>query len=60
MVIDANNIPRYTYDHYKTWDEDWELIEGYPYWLKPPGFRHSIVKGNVLCQLTNYLQNGCP
>ena len=59
MIIDNDNIPRYTYDEYKLWDKDWELIEGYPYWLKPSGFRHSIVKGNALTQLFYCLKNDC-
>ncbi len=25
-----SNFPRYTYNDYKNWKEDWELIDGYP------------------------------
>lgn len=59
MIIDADNIPRYTYEEYKLWQEDWELIEGYPYWLKPSGLMHSIVKGNALVQTMVCLKNNC-
>lgn len=28
-------VPRYTYNDYKNWKEDWELVDGYPYQLLP-------------------------
>ena len=28
-------IPRYTYNDYKQWKEDWELIDGYPFAMSP-------------------------
>jgi Uma2 family endonuclease len=31
--------PRYTYDDYKNWSDEWELIEGYPYSLMPSAKR---------------------
>jgi hypothetical protein len=29
------DFPRYTYNDYKNWKEDWELIDGYPINLLP-------------------------
>ena len=35
--------PHYTYDDYKTWSNEWELIEGFPYSLMPSAkFKHQI------------------
>lgn len=31
--------PRYSYDDYKNWSDEWELIDGYPYSLMPSGKR---------------------
>lgn len=31
--------PRYSYDDYKNWSDEWELIEGYPYSLMPSAKR---------------------
>jgi Uma2 family endonuclease len=27
--------PRYSYEDYKNWNDEWELIDGYPYFLMP-------------------------
>jgi Uma2 family endonuclease len=36
------NFPRYTYNDYKNWKEDWELIDGYPLQLLPSAsFKHN-------------------
>jgi hypothetical protein len=29
-------LPEYTYDDYKKWEGNWELIEGIPYAMSPP------------------------
>lgn len=35
--------PYYTYEDYKTWSDEWELIEGFPYSLMPSAkFKHQI------------------
>ena len=38
------NFPRYTYNDYKNWKEDWELIDGYPLQL----LHYSDIKHNRL------------
>ena len=32
--------PRYTFDDYKNWSDEWELIDGYPYSLMPSAKRN--------------------
>ena len=44
-------VPRYTYNDYKNWKEDWELVNGYPFQLLPSAsFKHSKVQGNLIYQ----------
>lgn len=48
--------PRYQYDDYKNWSDEWELIDGYPYSLMPSpkrkhqqyNFRFARLIGNIL------------
>lgn len=43
--------PRYTYNDYKNWKEDWELVNGYPYQMLPsasPG--HSKTQARLIFQ----------
>jgi Uma2 family endonuclease len=36
--------PTYTYNDYKNWKEDWELIDGYPYQMLPSAiWKHSRI-----------------
>jgi Uma2 family endonuclease len=45
------DIPRYTYNDYKNWKEDWELVNGYPFQLLPSAsFKHSRIQGNLIYQ----------
>jgi len=34
-----NYIEYYTYEDYKRWEGDWELIEGMPYSMAPAPFK---------------------
>jgi Uma2 family endonuclease len=55
-------IPRYTYDDYVNWKEDWELIGGLPFSLLPsPVIRHGKVqaKANFQAQLSLQNNKGC-
>ena len=48
----ARYIPEYTYEDYKMWEGDWELIDGVPIAMAPsPVSDHQI----VLAQLTREL-----
>ncbi len=43
--------PTYTYNDYKNWKEDWELIDGYPYQMLPSASpKHSRIQGNLIFQ----------
>ena len=52
--------PHYTYENYKTWSGDWELIDGFPYSLMPSAkYKHQLfnhdfsrVLGNELLELS--------
>ncbi len=45
------NFPRYTYNDYKNWKEDWELVNGYPLQMLPSAsFKHNNVQGNLIYQ----------
>ncbi len=42
MLLTNFNPPRYTYNDYKNWKEDWELIDGYPMQSQPSAiWKHS-------------------
>ncbi len=44
-------IPRYTYNDYKNWKEDWELVDGYPFQMLPsPTPSHNLVIMNFIYQ----------
>lgn len=54
--------PRYTYNDYKNWKEDWELVNGYPFQLLPSASpKHSLSIINFLVQSKNSLikNNNC-
>lgn len=43
--------PRYTYNDYKNWKEDWELVNGYPYQMSPsPVPKHNLAIINFIYQ----------
>ena len=43
--------PRYTYNDYKNWKEDWELLGGYPFQLLPSASpKHSKIQGKFIFQ----------
>ncbi len=51
----ARYIPRYTYEDYKQWEGDWELIDGVPVAMAPsPVSEHQL----LLSRLAQALENG--
>jgi hypothetical protein len=45
------DFPRYTYNDYKNWKEDWELIDGYPMQFLPSAaLKHNLIQGNFFYQ----------
>ncbi len=60
MGIAVKYLPRYTVKDYESWEGDWELIEGIPYALASPSFKHQRVVGKIFRQLDEYLEKECP
>jgi len=54
-------LETYTYDDYKHWEGDWELIYGHPYAMAPsPVGKHQFVMGRIIYQLNKKLEElGC-
>ena len=56
MPLAYRYLPHYTYEDYKHWKGDWELIEGIPYAMTPsPLKKHQIVAGKIYIQLYSQL-----
>ena len=52
--MNPTNFPRYTYNDYKNWKEDWELVSGYPLQMLPsPSFKHSKIQSRLITQSSN-------
>ena len=51
------NYPRYFYNDYKNWKEDWELIYGYPFQILPISTQKSKLLSNLISQTVNTIQN---
>ena len=46
-----DDLPRYTYQDYRQWEGDWELIEGIPFAMTPsPVKNHQILMGNIFTE----------
>ena len=53
-------IDYYTYDDYKKWDGDWELVDGQPVAMAPSPIRkHQNIGAKIITQLSSSIQN-CP
>ena len=60
MSVVKKYLPRYTYEDYKLWEGDWELIEGIPYAMAPSPFgKHQRIAGELIYQLREQLDK-CP
>ncbi len=57
------DFPRYTYNDYKNWKEDWELIDGFPLQASPSAtVKHNKVQGSLFFQSRlsmNKSRSGC-
>jgi Uma2 family endonuclease len=52
------DFPRYTYNDYKNWKEDWEIIDGYPLQILSYSYlKHSRIKSRLIAQTCNTLKN---
>ena len=54
-------LPDYTYEDYKLWEGEWELINGIPYSMAPsPMIEHQNISGKISYQLHEQLKlNRC-
>ena len=43
MLLKKRHLPKYTVKDYEKWEGDWELVEGIPYALASPSFRHQRI-----------------
>jgi Uma2 family endonuclease len=51
-------IPRFTYEEYKTWEGQWELIDGVPFAMTLlPSLNHQDINLNICFQLKQKLEN---
>jgi len=56
-MLKVTHIPRYNYDDYKLWKDDWELIDGYPYSMSPSAVgKHQFVSSRLLNQMMNHIE----
>ncbi len=57
MIVE---VPKYTYEDYKEWKGDWELIKGIAFALSPsPIFEHQFISLKIARELDEKLEN-CP
>ncbi|MBU1667329.1 Uma2 family endonuclease, partial [bacterium] len=53
----AHNIEYYTYDDYKEWEGDWELIDGVAYAMAPaPMRKHQAIASAIISMLYTQLE----
>ncbi len=50
-------LPHYTYEDYKSWQGDWELIDGIPVALASPKYMHQAVLLNLATLLKDALED---
>ncbi len=56
-MISKFDFPRYTYNDYKNWKEDWELVDGYPLQFLPSAsMNHNKVQMRLIGQSLFSLQ----
>jgi Uma2 family endonuclease len=56
----ARVLPHYTYNDYRRWEGDWELIEGIPYAMAPsPVSAHQYAVTELVYQIRRQIEN-CP
>ncbi len=57
MGASRDDFPHYTYDDYKIWQGDWELIDGIAYAMAPsPIFEHQDISSKISYELRDLLK----
>lgn len=60
-AIKKEYYPNYTYDDYKLWERDWELIYGIAYAIAPaPMIKHQAISNRIAWQLQDILKECKP
>jgi Uma2 family endonuclease len=58
LAYSDDHLPNYTYDDYKEWEGDWELIAGVPYAMSPaPNITHQEINSKIMFELMTQLKN---
>jgi Uma2 family endonuclease len=57
MLLKKKHLPRYTVKDYEGWEGDWELVEGIPYALASPSFKHQRILGILFMLWELQLEN---
>jgi len=56
-VLKEEDLPQYTYEDYKLWEGDWELIYGVPYAMAPaPMIKHQAISNKIARYLDEALE----
>ena len=59
-AVKVEDIPHYTYEDYKQWEDQWELIHGIPYAMSPaPMIKHQKISNKIARILDEELED-CP
>ena len=59
-AIQYDYLPHYTYEDYKLWEGDWELIGGVPYAMAPSPVKiHQKLMGDIYAFFRNELTEKC-
>ena len=57
-ALKIEDLPSYTYDDYKEWEGEWELIYGLAYAMAPaPMIKHQSISNNIAWELKNALSD---
>lgn len=57
-TLKIEDLPRYTYDDYKTWQGDWELIDGIAYAMTPaPMIKHQSLAYKIASEFEKQIEN---
>jgi len=58
LAFRSEYLPNYSYDEYKHWEGDWELIYGVPYAMSPaPSITHQEINLNIGFELKTKLKD---
>lgn len=58
--LSLSDLPHYTYEDYKKWENQWELIAGVPFSMSPlPVFKHQKINVKIVRILDEELERNC-